>query len=375
MFFWVSWFQVFERAGDLSSSCEKQQAPYLTGHWKCDGSQFWFAAGHWRRIWYTIARCDDGSSTLGSSLTVGSSVCAVPREVDARRIPESVEVGSSTVAELTDSGQARLSVSVDTLSAHVTRSHWSSHACARESLVPASGVSCVAETAAASAASSVACRTARSSAVVGLCMHDDGSSMHGARNSGGTGGLLPVQRSTSCCLDNSWSDTVRVHGPTGTKRVKGGVSGPAEDLRPVAEVAAGVNFRPAGGVRGQVAGSLPRRQAGTGNRQVGRGAVTPSLHPEVLDTRFASPGDGLDIRQSMGWTKVCGTAPSGIWVLKVNARTCMFPANLDHPRVEWMKRCAYKTAWVTPGHDCLCSYKYGHGAAVRPQINNAIWDG
>ena len=77
----------------------------------------------------------------------------------------------------------------------------------------------------------------------------------------------------------------------------------------------------------------------------------------------------------MGWTKVCGTARSGIWVLEGNARTCVFPANLDHFRVEWMKRCAYKTAWVTPGHDCLCSYKYGHGAAVRPQTNNAIWDG
>ena len=40
-----------------------------------------------------------------------------------------------------------------------------------------------------------------------------------------------------------------------------------------------------------------------------------------------------------------------------------------------MKRGSYKTAWVTPGHDCLCSYKYGHGAAVRPQTNDAIWDG
>ena len=40
-----------------------------------------------------------------------------------------------------------------------------------------------------------------------------------------------------------------------------------------------------------------------------------------------------------------------------------------------MKRGACKTAWVTPGHDCLCSYKYGRGAAVRPQTNNAIWDG
>ena len=51
---------------------------------------------------------------------------------------------------------------------------------------------------------------------------------------------------------NSWSDTARVRGPTGTRRVKGGVSGPPEDLRPVSGVEVGVNFRPAGGVRGQV---------------------------------------------------------------------------------------------------------------------------
>ena len=89
-------------------------------------------------------------------------------------------------------------------------------------------------------------------------MREVGTSMHGC-NSGGTGGLLPVKRSTSYCLGNSWSDTFWVQGPAGTKRVKGGVSGPAEDLRPAAEVAAGVNFRPAGSVRGQVAGSLPRK--------------------------------------------------------------------------------------------------------------------
>ena len=221
---------------------------------------------------------------------------------------------------------------------------------------PPSLVPCVAGSA---AASSVACRTARSSGVAGLCMSEDGTSMDGACNSGGTGGLLSVQRFTSYC-DNSWSDTDRVQGPTGTKRVKGGVSGPAEDLRPVAEVAAGVNFRQAGGVREQVAGSLPRRQPGTGARQVRRGVVTPSLHPEVPDIQLISPGYGLDIRQSMGWTKVCGTARSGIWVLKGNARTCMFPATLDHLRVEWMKRCTFKTAWVSPGHDCLCSFKHGH---------------
>ena len=131
-----------------------------------------------------------------------------------------------------------------------------------------------------------------------------------AKNSGGTGVLLHVQRSTSYCLDNSGSDTGRVKGPTGRRSSKGG--GPAEYLRPVSEVEVGVNFRPAGGVRGQVAGSLPTRQPGTGTKRQRVGAVTPSLHQEVPDTRFASPGRGLGIRQSMGWTKVCETARSGI---------------------------------------------------------------
>ena len=151
---------------------------------------------------------------------------------------------------------------------------------------------------------------------------------------------------------NSWSDTVRVQCATGTKRVKGGVSGPAEDLRPVSEVEAGVNFRPAGGVQGQVAGSLPRNQPGTGTRPGKGGVVTPSLHPEVPGIQFVSPGYGLDIRQSMGWTKVCGTARSGIWVLKGNASTRMLPEYLDHLRVRWISRGSYETAWVTPGHDC-----------------------
>ena len=190
-----------------------------------------------------------------------------------------------------------------------------------------------------------------------------------AFNSGSAGGLLPVCKSTSYNLE------VCSQGPTGRKRVKGGVSRPAEDLRPVSEVEAGVKFRPAGQVRGHVAGSLPGKQPGAGSRPNKGSVVTPSLHPEVPDSLSVSPGPGKRIRQSMGWTKVCGTAQSGIWVLKGNASTCMFPANLDYLRVGWRKQGSYKTAWVTPGHDCLCSYKYGHGAAVRPQTNKAIWDG
>ena len=184
-------------------------------------------------------------------------------------------------------------------------------------------------------------------------MHDDGSPVHDA-------------------CSNSWSDTVRVQGPTGTRRVKGGVSGPAEDLRPVSEVEARVNFRPAGRCTG--AGCRFHSQEAT-RRRVRDCAVTPSLHPEVPGIQFVSPGYGLDIRQSMGWTKVCGTARSGIWVLKGNASSRMLPANLDHLRVGWRKQGSYETAWVTPGHDCLCSYAYGHGAAVRPQTNDAIWHG
>ena len=205
------------------------------------------------------------------------------------------------------------------------------------------------------AALTAARRVAPFSAVVGLGMHGNGTSVHDA------------------C--NSWSDTGRSQGPTGRRRTKGGVSSPAEDLRPVSEVEAGVNFRPAGWVRGQVAGSLLGRQPGTGTRRNKGSVVTPSLHPEVPGSLSVSPGPGERIRQLMGWTKVCGTTLSGIWVLKGNARTCMFPANLDRLGVGWMTRGTNKTAWVTPGHDCLCAYKYGHGAAVRPQTNKAIWDG
>ena len=142
-----------------------------------------------------------------------------------------------------------------------------------------------------------------------------------ARNSVVSGGFLPVQKSTSYNVDEGRQ------GPTRRKGTKSGVSGQAEDLRPVSEVEAGVNFRPAGGVRGQVAGSLPRWQPGTGTRQQRVGVVIPSLHPKVPGIQFVSPGYGLDIRQSMGWTKVCGTGQLGIWVLKDRARTCMFPAN------------------------------------------------
>ena len=76
---------------------------------------------------------------------------------------------------------------------------------------------------------------------------------------------------------NSWSDTVRVQGPTGRKRVLGGGSGPAEDLRLVS-VEAGVNFRQAGGVRGQVAG-FTSRWATRRRHQEGQGRCGHTFPP------------------------------------------------------------------------------------------------
>ena len=112
------------------------------------------------------------------------------------------------------------------------------------------------------------------------CMSLDDSPMHDARDSRGAGGFLLVCKSTSYNLDCC------SQGPTWRRGSKCGVSGLAEDLRSVSEVEAGVNFRPAGGVRGgQIAGHTFPPPGG-------------SWYP------IRVTGCGLDIRQSMGWTKV-----------------------------------------------------------------------
>ena len=135
----------------------------------------------------------------------------------------------------------------------------------------------------------------------GLRMHDDVSSIDGGRDSCvGTRVGFKVPR----------EEGVPKVGFRSGRRIA------------VAEVAAGVNFRPAGGVQGQVAGSIPRRQQGTGTRRAREGAVTPSLHPEV---------PGVPIRVTwirIGYQaidKVCETARSGIWGAKGIVRDLYVP--------------------------------------------------
>ena len=246
-----------------------------------------------------------------------------------------MEVGSSTVAELTDLGQARLSVSVATLYAHVTRfpvvitRMRTRVVCACFWCFLCCGVCCC-----------ICCLLSCLSPLVAhllllvcacvkmahLCM------------------VLAIQvvLVASCLCRGPPVTACTIRGRTRSGyRVPRAQRGQRWGFRSGRRFAScrrgggrGVNFRPAGGVRVQVAGSLPGRQPGTGTRRVRGGADTPSLHPEVPGIQFVSPRYGLDIRQSMGWTKVCGTTRSGIWVPKGNARSCMFPANLDHLRVE-----------------------------------------
>ena len=171
---------------------------------------------------------------------------------------------------------------------------------------------------------------------------------------------------------NSWSDTAHACCPTGSLCTKGGVSGPAEDLRPVSEVEAGVNFRPAGAARGRL-----QVQSPGGNQAQARQGRCGHTFPPPGGSWYPTRVTWIRIGHQAidGLTKVCGTARSGIWVLKGNARARTLPENLDHLRVRWISRGSYETASVTPGHDCLCSYKFGHGAAIRPQTNDAIWHG
>ena len=121
----------------------------------------------------------------------------------------------------------------------------------------------------------------------------------------------------------------------------------------------------AGSVRGQVAGSLPGRQPGTGTRQVKVSAVTPSLHPELPGTNPRHLDvEWIGYQAIDGWTKVYSTAKSVIWVLKGDSRARVLPANLDHLRVEWRKR--GRPPGLRQGTTVCIHTRYGHGAAVRP---------
>ena len=81
------------------------------------------------------------------------------------------------------------------------------------------------------------------------------------------------------------------------------------------------------------------------------------------------PGRHQFAPQSPGWTRVCGTENSGVWVLKGASKTHELPANLDEVGVVWEHRSGHETAWATPGHGRLCPYSYGRGADQQHVVN------
>ena len=258
-----------------------------------------------------------------SAVCVSDLVGAVSEAVAAE---ESRQAGLTVARDLSLVSQnSRIHLGCLTHNSRIHSSHLASHARARSSAVSVTGDCCArfprsfAAVVAADVAMPDACANGRTR-----------GSRVDAFNSGSAGGLLPVCKSTSYHLE------VCSQGPTGRKRVKGGVSGPAEDLRPCLR----------GGGRGKF--SAGWRCTGAGCRftsqEATRHRFSRQVHGRCGHTfpppgiQFVSPGYGLDIRQSMGWTKVCGTTRSGIWVLKGNARTRMLPENLDYLRVGWRKQ-------------------------------------
>ena len=91
-------------------------------------------------------------------------------------------------------------------------------------------------------------------------------------------------------------------------------------------------------------------------------AVTLDTHSCHLDADWASGNR---------WAGRRCVVPSG----RVIAGVVCFPPILTTLVFDGRKRSLYDTAWVTPGHDCLCSNKCGQGAAVGPQTNYSIRDG
>ena len=76
----------------------------------------------------------------------------------------------------------------------------------------------------------------------------------------------------------------------------------------------------------------------------------------------------------MGWTKVCGTTRSGIWVLKGNARTRTLPENLDYLWVGWIFGEHTRPPGLRQGTN-VCVHTSMDVEQQTDQTNDAIWDG
>ena len=273
--------------------------------------------------------CADVSG--GSALAAGARVATL-RGGPAAHATASESDRAIGLLEVTESEFPSLSYSVNSCLG------LSTSACAR--------ASCLAGACAGAAAR--VCSVSSSSAAVA---HAHASTLHGAHN--------------------SWSDTARVQGPTGTREGQK-VGFPAEDLLPVSEVGGRGKFSAgAGGCTG--AGCRFTSRKATRHRYQACQGRCGHTFPSTW--RFLIPSSchlGADWASGNRWAgRRCVKPQSrGFGCQQGNAIVRMLFENLDHLRAGRRPRGSYETAWVTPGHDCLCSYQYGHGASYQTTKTN-----
>ena len=83
--------------------------------------------------------------------------------------------------------------------------------------------------------------------------------------------------------------------------------------------------------------------------------------------RPGPPAAGPLNRILFGWSRLLYTASSGIWIFRGALRgSQVLPALVSC--FDWAVRGTYRTAWAVQPC-CRCSYSYGNGPAVGPQVS------
>ena len=212
-----------------------------------------------------------------------------------------------------------------------------------------------------------------SPAVFAVGSHARSTPMHDARNSCSNTAInsLRVQR----CRKVRQSRTVGIRSVVQTVDMSPApVAGTYRRFADTLHVQRQIPWKRRAESSGGGPGPGPGPGAGSGGRSglVGGASGLAAAFRGIPCSLVMPPGRHQCAPQSLGWTRVCGTEKSGVWVLKGDARTYNLPRNLDDVGVVWERRSGYETAWATPGHVCSCSYNYGRGP-VLPQAKPSVF--
>ena len=99
---------------------------------------------------------------------------------------------------------------------------------------------------------------------------------------------------------------------------------------------------------------------------VRRGSGHGAASSEIPRSLLVPPGHYQTAPQSLGWTRVCGTENSGVWVLEGDTRTHNLPEDVDDVGLVWERVQAVRLPGPRQGT------AVGRGA-VQPQANPSIF--